>query len=475
MLASIDRTLAEQREALNAAEGRLEKARRSLLELKQADAQDYRALAATRVDQLSRGELERHIDAAAQVVVSLLEARRDALRQLETRAAAAARQRARLEAERAAQAERVDQAAQAVDTAEANTQARLDADSNYRRARELANEAERTATHAAQKADESAREEDAKSASYRADPLFMYLWKRRFGTADQKGGPLTRWLDAKVARLIGYTDARANFARLREIPRRLHEHAKTLEATADAALERLEQLDRAARQADGIDALVVALEAEQHALNALDARIATAAGEERQLSAERTRYMNGEDDHTKQAVAHLAAELEHDDLMALRRDALATPFPEDDRIVQHLLERDDQRRLIEATLGGLQQSVAQQRQRLDELQSIRNDVIRNGYDRPGSSFQSGDLASALLADFVNGLLDRHGLWRILREQQRYRAPRSDTGFGSGAFGRGSVWNGGLDSSADMRTTTPRRRLIRQRRGSSGGFRTGGGF
>lgn len=478
MLASIDQSLAEQRRALNETETRLEAAQRSLLELQQADVEDYRALAATRVDQLSRGELERHMDAAEQQVLNLLQARQQALHQLEERITAAARQREQLAAEGEIQAERVEQAADAVDAAEARTQARLDEDPDYRQARERATEAERTAMHAAEKADESAQEEEAKGTSYRADPLFMYLWKRRYATTEQKGNPLTRWLDAKVARLIGYADARANFARLREIPLRLREHAEALQTAADAALEALEQLEDGARQADGITALDAELDSEQNALSALDEKIETAMAEERQLAEERGRFASGEDDHSKQAIAHLAAELAHDDLMALRREALATPFPEDDRIVARLLEREDQRRLLEASLRGLQQGLAPQRQRLGELEAVRHDVVRKGYDRPGSSFQDGDLTRTMLASFVNGLLDRQGLWQVLREQQRYRAPRSDSGSGSGlgGFGRSSHWGGGFNPAGRARGSGSSRRPARQRSGGGGsGFRTGGGF
>jgi hypothetical protein len=472
LLASIDRTLAEQRRALSDTETRLETARRALLELQQADVADYRALAALRLDQLDAGALERHIDAAEQQVLTLLQGRQEALAELETRIAAAAHAREQLDAERETLAERVEQAAARVSAAEASTLARLEQDAAYRQAREGATEAERTAMHAGEKADESAREEDAKGASYRADPLFMYLWTRQHGTPKQRGNPLTRWLDAKVARLIGYADARANFARLVEIPQRLREHAETLQAAADAKLDALEQLQDDARQADGIPALITALDAEQDALSALDVRIATARDAQRQLDEERARFANGEDDHSQQAIAHLAAELARDDLMALRRAALATPFPEDDEIVARLLARDDQRRLLEASLTGLQQGLAPQRQRLGELDAVRADVIRNGYDRPGSSFADGELAQAMLVSFVNGLLDRQGLWRVLREQRRYRPPVRQPApiAGRGGFGQGAVL--GRGRSPARRAGAGRRPA---RGGGGGGFRTGGGF
>jgi hypothetical protein len=95
----------------------------------------------------------------------------------------------------------------------------------------------------------------------------------------------------------------------------------------------------------------------------------------------------------------------------------------------------------------------------------------------------------MIANFVNGVLDRRTLWRVLEEQQRYQPQHSDPRFGSGGFGRGTVWGGGL---GDILGELERGGLGRGRGGFGGGwggglggggrpgggggaFRTGGGF
>ena len=100
--------------------------------------------------------------------------------------------------------------------------------------RDRATDAQRKAAHAAEKAERSEEEREEKGVSYREDPLFMYLWTRRYGKPEYRAWGLTRWLDSKVARLIGFADARASYSRLNEIPERLREHAAALEAAADA-------------------------------------------------------------------------------------------------------------------------------------------------------------------------------------------------------------------------------------------------
>src|SRR5215218_7085239 len=65
-----------------------------------------------------------------------------------------------------------------------------------------------------QRAEEKLAQAEADRAEkrrpYESDPLFMYLWRRRFGTRDYYAGNLVRYFDRKVAHLIGFENARVN-------------------------------------------------------------------------------------------------------------------------------------------------------------------------------------------------------------------------------------------------------------------------
>jgi hypothetical protein len=484
-LASLDGAFGDERNKMDALAQRIEALSASLVEQQKADAQDFRELAKVRVDLLAGGQLVQHIDQAEQQVLALLKSREVAARELTERIQAAEGARMTLEAERTAQANEVDRAAEAVDEAEARTQARLDAEPAYQTQRQRAEEAERTAMHAEEKAASSEQEKEQKGESYRGDPLFMYLWKRNYGLPDYKANNLVRWLDGKVARLIGFADARANYARLNEIPQRLREHADGLKATAEKEFQALRDLDNKARKADGIPALEAQLEHQQTKLDAIDQRIEAAEAEHQALLAKKAAFASGDDEHTRKAVEYLAAEFQRDDLMELRREALATPFPDDDLIVSRMLQRDDERRSTEATLQGLKDGLEHQRKRLAELEAVRTEFKRNRYDRAGSSFSDGALIAMMLGNFLNGMLDRQTLWKVLQEQQRYRPQRSDPTFGSGGFGRGTPWGGGigdLGNLGDIFGHSGRGGFGRGRGGGfgrggggGGGFHTGGGF
>ena len=221
----------------------------------------------------------------------------------------------------------------------------------------------------------------------------MYLWERDFGLPTYKSGGLIRLLDGWVARLTGFADARANYSRLNEIPQRLREHAAGLKSTAESEFAALKSLDEAARKADGIPALEETVAAEQAKLDAVDARIAKAESDHQTLTVRKALFAAGEDEYTKKAIDYLAAELGRDDLMELRREALNTPFPEDDLIVSRMLQRADERRQIESSIQGLKEMIQQHQKRLvgardlegglqaQPLRSGRLDLRRRGHDR----------------------------------------------------------------------------------------------
>jgi len=459
-LGVIDDSLNQERANIETADTRIAEVSRQLLALQQARVEDIRELARLRVDMMASGNTLSGIDAVERQVAVVLKARQAAEAELDARIPALQDERNGLEAGRETQRQAVEEAADALDLAEAATQARLDADVDYQAREQRTREADRIARHAEDKALHSEQEKDEKGQSYRDDALFLYLWERHYGTPQYRAWPVTRWLDNKVARLVGFEDARANYARLQEIPVRLREHAEQKKRDAEAAFEVLRGLDEQAREQDGVVALEASRDQQQASLEEIDVRIEEAAERYGELLARKEEFSVGEDEHYRKAVGYVASELRRDDTRELRRDAMATPFPDDDLVVNRLFEREHQVQQLETSLNELKRALRQQHEKLQELESLRADFRRRRYDQSGYSFSDGTLIAAMLGNFLNGMLDRDSLWRVLEQQQRYRPRRTNPTFGSGGFGRGTVWGGRRGGFG---------------RGGGGGFRTGGGF
>lgn len=485
-LASIDEAVAHERAKINELEGQIRTTNDRVVANQHLDTEDFKALAKLRVDQLAEDDLVKHIDEAEQQVLYLLRARDQSAINAKQELDQAEVNCSSLEAQRNLQAERVDAAAERVDEAEARTQQRLDAEPEYQAQREKAKEAERMAMHASEKAERSEAEQQDKGESYRDDKLFTYLWERNYGMPEYHANSLVRWLDTKVAHMIGYTDAKANYQRLTEIPVRLREHAERLQLDAEAEYQTLKDMDTKAQQQDGIPDLQAVLEHEQAELDDIDKRIEAAQQERQALLERESKYASGEDEHTQKAVEYLASEFARDDLSNLQREVTLTPYPDDDIILNKMYEREKLRSQLEASMQGLKHTISEHRKRMVELEDVRNDFKRQRFDRTGSSFSDGAVIAMMLGNFLNGMLDRRSLWRVLQEQQRYKPQHSDPTFGSGGFGRGTVWSGGLGDIGGMGDILRRRGglggglgggIFGGGRGSGGGggFRTGGGF
>ncbi len=484
VLASVDQALNETYGKVNSVETQIEEINRKLRDDQAARAENYKELARIRLGILADHGIVQHLDDVEKQVIALLSQRQQAYESLLEQIKDAENNLQAIEDEREQQAQQLETAAAAVDSAEAKTQKRLDAEPAYQKQRALTEDAERKAQHAHEKAVRSDEERQSKGQAYQQDVLFMYLWDRHYGLPEYKVNPLVRWLDGKVARLIGFADARANYSRLNEIPERLHEHAKSLERVAIEQFDALKALDTRARETDGIPALEQKLGDEQAILDSIDERIDQARQDLQSLINQKAKFAASDDEYSNKAIHYLATEYQRDDLMELRRDAMMTPFPDDDIIVSRLITDEANQRELEASISGLREMIKQNQNQLDELETLRRDFKRNRFDHPGSTFSDKAMILMMLGQLVNGMMDRRTFWKVLKQQQHYRPQYSDPTFGSGGFGRGTVWNGGLGGLGGVLSGGLGRGGLggglgggrgRSGGGGSGGFRTGGGF
>lgn len=458
-LGSIDVALHKAQSRVQEAEQSITATTQRLLDLEREEIGLFRALARIRVDLLASGEIVTHLDRSEQRALQILETRDQARQQLNAELTASQQRQMALERARVDQEKRVDTAEKQLDLGVAETQQRLQADGTYQQQLAAAQQAERVAQHAEEKTELALDDRRKKGEPYEQDPLFIYLWRRGYGTSEYHANPLTAYLDDWVARLCGYGDARANYAMLTNIPRRLQEHAEQVRAAAKTEFERLEQLEHSAADADGIPARQQALTTTREALQQLDDELAAQQQSHRELLQRNDQFSAGEDHYFTQAIEQLTAELRRDDIRELHRDARLTPTPDDDRVIDRIVELIEEKARISEDLAQHRTLLRAHRERLNELESLRLEFKRERYDGTSSVFADGTLVGMMLNEFLKGVLSRDGLWREIRRQHRQHTTHSSPDFGSGGFSRrGSGWggSGGFGSGG-------------------GGFKTGGGF
>ena len=151
-----------------------------------------------------------------------------------------------------------------------------------------------------------------------------------------------------------------------------------------------------------------------------------------------------------------------EDLSVLYREALATPTPKDERIVEALrdLERRIERRDAEAE--EVRRAATELAVKRTQLEQSRDHFRKSGFDDPRGQFSNGDLIAAAIEGVIRGALSSGGLNKTLRDGFSRRSPRAGGSFGGGLRTTRSSrgFGGGFSGGGRM---------------GGGGFKTGGGF
>ncbi len=455
-------------------------------------------IAEVRLDEIESGRLSAEFDAADAQVARLLQEREQALETLFADIERVNRdigdgesKRENLLAQYNAQSEKL------VDV-ESQVQAELKLSTDYLEQYNKAQQAESVSEEADAKMERAQSDMAKKAEPYQADPLFMYLWQRGFGTTAYSGGLLSRFIDGWVARLIKYEPARVNFWNLNEIPKRLSQHADRVAELADQALRGLEAIEQNALKNAGLEQLESVLEAHRSTLDEHDDYIERLESDLNDFLAQRALYSSGGDEFTRQCLDRITGALQHQSLGMIDRYVRQTHSPQDDRVVLELQELEDNIESAKGDMASVRKLHDKQVMRLRELENVRQQFKNSRFDDVRSGFVNEALITSVLSQFLQGVISGADVWGTIKRNQRYRNVGASPDFGSGGLGdiADVLAGGGVDLGDILRPKGPRRH--RRRRGSSwhipkprrngggfqfprstgrrgGGFKTGGGF
>jgi len=479
-LGSIDSTLEQLRKQFEQTDSQIQAVSRDLVELRQQEGSYYNKLAGIRLDQHISGDIADGLNTADRRVTELLGERDRALTSLNQQIEQAREQGAALEKKRQEQRDLVDGAAEELDNIEAAVQDALEQDSAYISRFEAAGKSDSVARHAEEKTARAEEDRVKKGRPYEEDPLFIYLWKKGYGTSEYSANPVTRFLDKWVSSLCSYDEARPNYSMLLKIPKRLRQHAERLRTAAKWEFEVLTKMEEEAAEQGGVLAKRAALEEAEQLADKTDTEIQEIETHIQGLLRDRASFADGRDKYFRTCIDTLAAAFQRENLLALHKYVLTTSTAEDDEIIYGLSDLNEKKKELESSMEQQREIYERQLARLKELEAVRARYKQKRYDNIHSVFQNVGLLALLLSQFLNGASSGEDLWRTLQREHRYRRLKSNPVFGSGGFGQGGMWRlpfPGGDGS--MRLPIPggggwRHGPGRGGIGSKGGFRTGGG-
>jgi chromosome segregation ATPase len=425
----------------------------------------FRSLARARLDAMVCDQVIGDLDETERQALAIVEGRRHRIDEL-------ARERdnaqAALDKAEAAKHERDQELAdalEALDELRDRTVERMKSDDEWRKAKTSVEAAVEIADQADKKAAQAESDLRAKSKPYENDPLFMYLWKKKAGQPGDTSGGLARLFDSIVERSIGYRDALANYAMLKEVSVRLREHATNKEREIGGAKSHVAALERQALVADGIQPLETRAQTAHAAMASAEQAVAKITADLGKIEAKRQWILEADDGKSeRRAVDLLAQALERENLHQLYSEAVSTRTSADDQAVSAISSAQTALQKADGEVGRIRAQLREMARRRAELEGARDRARSIGYDDPRVTFSGGrDLISDVIGGILSSALPGTALDRILRDN--YRAPRShaDPDFGrwegaspllsSSPWGRGRNLAAGSETSKDGSSRT----------------------
>ncbi|MEM8575015.1 MAG: hypothetical protein AAGF48_10305 [Pseudomonadota bacterium] len=465
-LSSLEQALRSTRRDEDNLSGVLRNASEELATLKARQAEAFRALARVRLDALKQGDIVDQIDAAEAKALDLMRQWQERVDQAMADRKTLESQIADVEDERLAKVDEVDAAMEAIEDLKEAAEPEIEANDAWKAQREKLARATAVSQAAESKAETAEADLEEKGKPYKADPLFMYLWNARFGTSGYKAGGLTRFFDTRIARLIGFNQARQDYHMLTEIPKRLRQHAEHVAEKAESEDAALEEVERGLLKARGITELETRLETMHAALTDAEGRLDRLRAAFEQRAEDDKVLLDPQRDPThRDAEEMLAKALQREDLSQLWREAKQTPTAKDESLVGQLNQNLDRMHKVENQITETRQAIVKLAGRRAELERSRDRFYRSGYDNPIGGFNNGDQIGEVIGGILTGALESGALDDLFNAgyRQRRRPRRGNMGGGFRLPSRGKWTGGGAIGGG------------RRGRSRPGGFRTTGGF
>ena len=416
-------------------ESHLDSTLRSAMEeaarLRREESQAFRALARIKLDGLMREKVIAGIDVTERRALTMIQKHREALEELSRKRDEAQQRLNEAEAAKHQCDQNLTQVLEALDQLRHRVEDRVKMEPDWLAAEAGAEAARKIAENADQKASLSEADLAQKRKPYEDDPLFMYLWNKKYGQGDNRSFYFVRYFDGMVARLTDYLGARANYAMLLEIPLRLRENAKAKQRDVEACQDRVMILERKALVAAGIEPVEAQVEAGNAAVKAAEDKVLKITAELHGIEAERQREVGPSEDaiYTK-AVEMLAQALTQEDLRRLYQDALRTPAKDDDELITSIGKIRETLNKADSEVSQIRVQIRETARRRSELEGARDRARNSGFDNPmGNYGNAQDAIAIVIGGILRGAMAGTDLDRVLRDNYRHPMPRTGPDFG----------------------------------------------
>lgn len=394
------------------------------------------ALAKHYLPDLGASPIERSFEGIRAELQAIAAKKEGHRRELQERLAAARGETANEESALAERTQRLNALVARRGELESQVAAALGADPEFARLSREAAEAELMLHRNEQRVEEIRAEAAAKRPAFERSRLFRYLYERGYGTPSYQAQGTIGRLDAWVARLIDFPQARTGYEFLVRTPALVESEVARRREAFDALMGQVEALQERESESAGLTAVL----REGQSLGAeRDQAVAALARSRQQIAAIETELSGLDSERDvfyQEALQRLSGFLDRTEAGVIQRQAARSPEPEDDAMAR---QAADLGRSI-AQLTDRLTDLGRRRQRsetsLASLERLTTRFRQENYDSDRSSFENLPDLAGLLAAVRRGDMTAESLWDTLGKSQRFRPLR-----GEPASPPGQPWSG----------------------------------
>ena len=255
----------------------------------------------------------------------------------------------------------------------------------------------------------------SKLKAFDADPSFLHLINRRFGTDQYKGMGLTQLMDGWLAKRVDFQQSFHDYSILQQLPGMAEKRLEEKVQARNEIVDRAERLEREILQRYGVDEAV-------NRLSKAEARLKDRRRVIADLQNALNDIINGRDGKMQELKAQVGENLQRLSIPTLERLTKATKSDRDEKALEEykaLLERDERLKLQEQQLHIRLREASDTFRRAKQL---RDNFVDKGYDSKNRTFRDSFDTNSFINGYIAGTLTQGDLDSQVRSCSTYSSP-----------------------------------------------------
>ena len=332
----------------------------------------------------------------------------------------------------------------------------LQAKPEYSKMHEQATKAKEILEKQTRRIGEAQEEAEQKLPAYEDSKLFMYLVNRKFSTSNYEETGLTAKLDAWVAKIVNFAEAKKNYDFLRAMPEMMKQEVAKRQADLEKVVSVMREFENVVEKKYGLPEIIATGKSLEEQRKKAQTEVESNDSQYNRYTEERKQIDGKKDPYVTEAIKNLKTLLKGESIQELKARARETPGTEDDRLVVKIEEIDAEVRRLKDAAKQAQQDRDETEQKLRGLKDIERNFTSNDYESSRSRIDDGLNINQLLLGYLAGTYSSSHVNTKIASSQHFKpketyqssysySPRSSYGGGSSSSFGGFSGGGGSHS------------------------------